>query len=271
VARLADVYVEACLLATDGSLANCQSTTELAVDGAYTIGGLLPGAAYVVRASADGYLQTYYGGAAGTAVGRRPLTSLTAAPAGQDRSGVDIHLVSPVVMTGTVGPDSLWQPDPAISDVMVWACPVYAADGSAFDPAHPDQAAVDSHCTSARVGTTNGTYTLGLNPDQPYVVIGQADGYTDTWLGGYAGDVVADLTDPVPLPASNQIQLVIGTAGQHLTGDLVFATPPPSLSQPPAHQTSGWDRGGRTAVIVVVACVVAAVGLGLVGRARRRH
>jgi len=87
-----DVQVEACAFQSDGRLIECQETREFTADGEYVIDNLLPDRPYVVRAHANGYLETYYGGVTDPSQGG-VLPTVLSPPDGRVLTGVDIKLV----------------------------------------------------------------------------------------------------------------------------------------------------------------------------------
>ena len=108
-----DVQVEACAFQSDGRLIECQETREITADGEYVIDNLLPDRPYVVRAHANGYSETYYGGVTGPSEGGG-LPTVLSPPDGQVLTGVDIKLVessptpqatgSPITIVPNVAP-----------------------------------------------------------------------------------------------------------------------------------------------------------------------
>ena len=236
--------VDACMLNPDGSMTDCRYTNTIDADGTYTITGLVPGANTVVNAYANGYMTTYYGGYAGSnppLPNNDKVTEFTSATAGGNVPNVNITLVKPVTVTGSIIPNSV------ISDnggLYVYACPVYTQNGqSYYRTAAPmigrgsatlnnnTSASVEQWCTIDWIPASETSYTLQIPPNMDYAIVAQADGYADAWYGGYLADSgvtyefdsLSDASGDRVLPSSNQIQLVSGTPGQTLEGkDLIF-------------------------------------------------
>ena len=226
-------WVEACRVMVDGALRDCQ-TARLTGPGAYRIDGLVSGVPYVVFGGADGFSRTFYGGLAGfPKLPHAGATPVTTVAAGGVVPNVNITLSKGVTLTGTVFP----QPAPKLE---VWACPVYADGGQNYyvsarvqDVATPSATAtaavangpgdVGTYCVHATVDPASRTYTAIVDPGQQYVIVAQATGYTDAWYGGFVGASGLTQSDPSPaksrpLPVTDQIVLVSGTAGQTVAG-----------------------------------------------------
>ena len=231
------VAVQACVLYPDGSTGDCRDTVTVDSEGNYTISGLVPGADTVVVASAYGYVDSWYGGYAGSpSLPNAKVTEFTSAAAGGNVPNIDITMVKPVTVTGSILPTSV------VSDsggLYVYACPVYTQGGQDYYRVNAPifgqgsatlnnntSSSVDEWCVFDWVPSSGTSYSLQLIPGVDYAIVGQADGYADSWYGGYSADsgIVNDVDSPdLPLPLSDQIQLISGTAGQTLTGkDIVF-------------------------------------------------
>lgn len=198
--------VEACAYQLDGRLIDCRETTDIAADGQYVISDLLPNRPYVVRAHANGYLETYYGGTTGPAA--RFDRDTLVLDLDQGLTGIDIQLVEPFTVTGLVVPT---QPDEGL-DAVVLACPMYGLGG--------DSPYLGSNCDIANVSTESGGYSLELSPYQPYALIAQAEGRTDIWYGGLVADLPLEVR---VVPDPTQIEPLSGAPGQTRSGiNLVF-------------------------------------------------
>jgi len=240
--------VEACLLHDDGNTSDCVYAYESGIDenGNYTLDGLVPGASYIIYGWARGYENTYYGGFVGD---QPPLPHAKvkeiATPAmGGNVSNINITLVRPVIITGSIQPSSVTK---GSDGVYVYACPAYVQDGQGYYvtqmalrggsaslsatllPTTDPQDVAGAWCRVAWVSPdSDGTYSMNLTPGVDYIVIGQASGYVDTWYGGYEGDssidgnaLPDDMVDRV-LPSAG-VTLVSGQAGDTVTDvNIVF-------------------------------------------------
>ena len=236
------VYVQACVLYADGTTNDCQYTSTIADDGSYSITGLVPDANTIVYAYANGYMQTYYGGYAGSSpvLPNDKVTEFTSAAVGGNVPGIDITLVKPVTITGKILPASVVS---NAGGVYVYACPVFTENGQDYyRSAAPMMgggsatlntntgSSVDQWCTIDWFSASDDTYSLQVAPGVDYVILAQADGYADAWYGGYLGDsgliLNIQFADDAPdrlLPSSNLVQLVSGTPGQLIENkDITF-------------------------------------------------
>ena len=206
--------VQACVLNSDGSTSDCTYTTTVNSDGTYSLKGLIPGANTVVQALASGYQTTWYGGYVGypESLPDPLVTQFTSAAVGGNVPNINITLVKPVTITGSVLPSSV------VSDnggLYVYACQTYAQSGQNYYRTSLDA------CLYTWVPSDSTSYSIQVNPGVSYALIAQADGYTDAWHGGYSGDSGIDQNSAVPtsdrvLPSASTIQLVSGTAGQRM-------------------------------------------------------
>ena len=238
-----DVYVEvdACMRYADGSRGDCMYTSTIDDNGNYTVTGVVPGAATVVNAAGNGYVTAWYGGHLGGYVLTQSfsdpgITSFTSAAVGGTVPNIDITLTKPVTITGSIIPASV------VTDsdrtLYVFGCPVYTQDGQnyyrtsgaigggGFMTANDHSYIDDEHNCAWNPVASDASYALQVLPGLDYVVIAQAEGYTDAWYGGYVADsgVVNDVGSPDRvLPATSKIQIMSGTAGQLIDGkDIVF-------------------------------------------------
>ena len=237
------VQVFACALYPNGSIDDCAYTTTIADDGSYTVTGVVPGVDTVAYTEGNGYTRSWHGGYVGSSpsFSNPKVTEFTSAALGWNVPNIDITLVKPVTITGSIIPSTV------VSDsaynymaILVYGCPVSTQDGQSYYRTADgvrgmggiysgnDHSAFDDERWCTWNGTTNsdGSYSLQVLPGVDYVIVAQAEGYTDAWHGGYVGDSgivdVAVSPDRV-LPVTSKIQIVSGTAGQTLTGkDIVF-------------------------------------------------
>ena len=236
---LMEVY--ACVLYPDGSRGDCGYTNTVDDNGNYTVTGLVPEANTVVSVAGNGYTRTWYGGYLGSSpsLPNAKVTEFTSAALGGNVPNIDVTLVKPVTITGSIIPSSVVTDSWLYSPVWIYGCPVYTQDGQKYYKtadgirgmggiySGDDHSAFDDERYCAwNSANSDGTYSVQVLPGVDYVIIAQADGYADAWHGGYIGDsgvVDADTAPDLPLPSSTQIQVLSGTAGQTLTGkDIVF-------------------------------------------------
>ena len=192
---------------------------------------VVPGETYVIEAWFSSYPPTWLGGFAGwpQTLPNQNVDEVTAPPFKQVTSGLDITLVEPVTITGSVQPSSVVQN----SSVTVFVCPTFPQDGQTSYPtlaARSGMAVTDplAWCRNAVVPAgSDGTYSVRMTPGINYVVIGRAAGYDDTWHGGLVrnSSVFTAREGPAEyseLPPAGVV-LVSGEAGTTVSGaDVIF-------------------------------------------------
>ena len=249
--------VQACTVSTDGTLSNCQYTSNIGTDGSFTINGMVPGSKVVLQGNASGYMTTWYGGVISNNPDTLSLKTVTAAQAGKSVTGVTITLGKPVTITGTISPESVYTSSVTNNtSLTVYACPTYTQDGQGYyrtsvggyygggrsalpagnfgvnivvGPDDPNQSSngrtVDSSCTPTGVSSTDGTYSMQVAPGVDYVVFAQATGFIDAWHGGLLADsgLTWDTNAPDSVLPASGYTLVSGKAGDTLKNvDITF-------------------------------------------------
>ncbi|MCL2784613.1 MAG: hypothetical protein FWD55_04090, partial [Propionibacteriaceae bacterium] len=189
-------WAMACRVVSNTITSDC-GYAETFDDGTYTISGLAPTGTYVVYAGqgmwgAPGSSPSWYGGYVGSSPGlpNPGVTYVTfpLAGGGLDATGINIAVTAPVKFTGELLPAGLW------IDATLWACPTYTVGGTIYYHTSTPEAAVaaigapanvDALCTAIQINP-DATFSFTGQPGTSYAVVGQADGYPDSWNGGLA-------------------------------------------------------------------------------------
>ena len=238
------VVVMAYGLQADGNLdySNYASTVDVDSDGNYTLTGVDPDTPYVVNGWATGYLRTWYGGFAGSdpSLPNNQVTPVLSGGDDQPVMGIDITLVKPATITGSVRPPSVFEGN---YSAYIYACPTYTTDGQGYYRSTWAGALVGSSnstlpvvvstapqnlpeiCEDTSVDSDTGMYSVAVTPGVDYVLIGTSAGHENAWYGGYLGAAgIYSSNDTVdrPLP-STDITSVSGKAGQTVSNiDITF-------------------------------------------------
>ena len=197
--------VTACPLQGDIiDMSNCVYTNSINSNGYFVIRGVTPDTPYVVFGSATGYVTTWYGGFVGSDPTMPNDQVMTVPPlrAGYS-SDVNITLVKPATITGTVSPQSV------MSDTSVYACPAYRDNGEEYYKNYT------LSCVSAQVDPDSGTYSVSVVPGVDYVVVGVSPDHVDAWYGGYLGDAgISSSEQADQLVPSTRVMTVSGEQGE---------------------------------------------------------
>jgi len=198
-----------------------------------------PGQDYVIEVGVPQYPMTWLGGRVGGSTPTLPDPKVTEIPgptAGQIRPEMDITLVAPVTVTGTVQPPAVVQD----GSVNVYVCPTFVdnpwfvTDGQTRYPFWASGGDSSTSCRTAVVAAgSDGAYSVQVTPGVDYAVIGRTAGYDDTWHGGLVSNTsIFNGREPQfdsdgkilsgVLPSTG-VALVSGEAGETVSGaDVIF-------------------------------------------------
>lgn len=238
--------VGAYALQTDGDIdTSSYVSTTANTDGSYTITGVEPGKTYAVVGVVPNYLRTWYGGFVGfggvtPSLPNTQVMTVLAANAGGEVTDIDITLVRPATITGSIQPPSVLLGN----GTSIYACPTYTNNGQSYYrstyrgqkdyrgsdalPSVPTTApqSLPEQCEYTSVDSTSGTYSVAVIPGVDYALIGVDTGHENAWYGGYFGAAGIYSSSRVidRLLPSTDIKTVSGQPDQTVEGvDIVFA------------------------------------------------
>ena len=205
-----------------------------AIDGSYSV-DVTAGSTVIIGAWADGYLHTFIGGL--SSMSGEPylpddaVTQIQAPAAGQTLAGQNIQLAQGATITGVISPANA-------KNIYVWICEY-------VDGWYGDAVILEGSDIAA-----DGSYSYTVRPGVTIVVSAWADGYMDTWIGGYTG--FGEMPD---LPQMGITRTKTPAVGQTLAG-MDIAMVKGSTISGTVTIPAGYVSAGAEAIGVAWACLV---------------